>query len=132
LLPLFAYILEDGFFFWVPEVLFCDSLQSLNFHSWWHVTSTFGCFVLVLFAIFQREMHRGRNPQLNYNNFLGVPILPYVHIPSPKEQLAINIKKLEEEELRKQQQNVDANNESTKGKKKSYHKKSSVSTFFQR
>jgi len=71
-------------FFWIPEILFCDNLQSLNFHSWWHVTSTLGTFVMVLFTTFQREIQRGRNPQLNYNCFLGVPIIPYVHIPMEK------------------------------------------------
>jgi len=69
-------------FFWIPDIAFCDSIQSLNFHSWWHVTSTFGCFFMVLFSVFQRETVKGRNPKLNYNSILGVPILPYVHIPS--------------------------------------------------
>lgn len=68
-------------FFWIPEVVFCDRIQALNFHSWWHVTSTFGAFSLLLFSVFQRELHRGRKPELNYNCFAGVPILPYVHIP---------------------------------------------------
>jgi dihydroceramidase len=72
--------------FWVPEVAFCDTLQPYNFHAWWHVTSTLGAFVLVVFATFQRELHRGRKPELNYNYFAGVPILPYVHIPQSKEQ----------------------------------------------
>lgn len=72
-------------FFWIPEVLFCDTLQSFNFHSLWHVTSTLGCFVMVLFCVFQRELHRGRNPQLNYNCILGVPMIPYIHIPSSLE-----------------------------------------------
>jgi len=70
--------------FWIPEIAFCDTLQPYNFHAWWHVTSTLGAFVMVLFAVYQREFHRGRNPQLNYNYFLGVPILPYIHIPSNK------------------------------------------------
>jgi len=68
-------------FFWVPEILFCDQLQALNFHSLWHVTSTIGGFVMVLFSTFQRELHRGRRPQLNYNCIMGIPLLPYVHIP---------------------------------------------------
>jgi len=71
--------------FWIPEILFCDQLQALNFHAWWHVTSTLGAFVMVVFATFQRELHRGRRPQLNYNKFIGIPILPYVHIPSTVE-----------------------------------------------
>jgi len=83
-------------FFWVPEVAFCDTLQSYNFHAWWHVTSTLGAFVLVLFATFQRELHRGRKPELNYNYFAGVPILPYVHIPELKE---LSAKEKEEKEL---------------------------------
>jgi len=77
-------------FFWIPEIAFCDSIQSLNFHAWWHVSSTIGCFVMVLFTIFQRESVKGRKPELNYNSILGVPILPYVHIPTnPKKQIII-------------------------------------------
>jgi len=85
-------VLAVGFYvggwlvFWIPEIAFCDSIQSLNFHAWWHVTSTFGAFVMVLFAVFQREQHRGRNPQLNYNTLLGLPILPYIHIPSSNDK----------------------------------------------
>jgi len=67
--------------FWIPEVAFCDTLQAYNFHSLWHVTSTLGAFVMTLFTVFQRELTRGRNPQLDYNRFLGVPLLPYVRIP---------------------------------------------------
>jgi len=69
-------------FFWIPEILFCDKLQALNFHSLWHVTSTLGAFFFVLFATYQRELNRGRKPQLNYNSIMGIPLLPYVHIPS--------------------------------------------------
>jgi len=68
-------------FFWIPEIAFCDNIQSLNFHAWWHVSSTLGCFIMVIFSVFQRETVRGRKPELNYNSILGVPILPYVHIP---------------------------------------------------
>jgi len=68
-------------FFWVPEILFCDNLKSFNFHSLWHVTSTLGCFVMVLFCVFQREAHRGKKPELNYNCILGIPMIPYIHIP---------------------------------------------------
>jgi len=81
-------VLAVGFYiggwlsFWVPEVAYCEKLQNFNFHALWHVTSTLGCFALTLFATYQREMHRGRNPQLNYNHFLGVPICPYIHIPT--------------------------------------------------
>jgi len=84
-------------FFWVPEVLFCDRLQSFNFHAWWHVTSTIGAFVLVLFSIYQRELTRGRRPQLCYNTFAGLPMLPYIHIPSTKE-----VEIMEKEEFRRQ------------------------------
>jgi len=97
-LSISSYI--GGFlFFWVPEILFCDQLQSMNFHAWWHVTSTFGAFFLVVFSVFQRELHRGRNPQLNYNTFAGVPLLPFVHIPSEKETMRNQM--LKEKELEK-------------------------------
>jgi len=76
-----SFYIGGWLFFWIPEVAFCDTLQAFNFHAWWHVTSTLGAFVMVIFIVFQREIQRGRNPQLNYNYFLGVPILPYVHIP---------------------------------------------------
>jgi len=46
------------------------------------VTSTLGAFFFVLFATYQRELNRGRKPQLNYNSIMGIPLLPYVHIPS--------------------------------------------------
>jgi len=96
-LSICSYI--GGFlFFWVPEILFCDQLQSMNFHAWWHVTSTFGAFFLVVFSVFQRELHRGRNPQLNYNTFAGVPLLPFVHIPSEKETMRIQMMKEKEME----------------------------------
>jgi len=77
-----GFYIGGWLFFWIPDVAFCDSIQNLNFHSLWHVTSTLGCFFMVLFAVFQRETVKGRKPQLNYNTILGVPILPYVHIPS--------------------------------------------------
>jgi len=77
-----SFYIGGWLFFWIPEIAFCDTLKVFNFHAWWHVTSTLGAFVMVIFTVFQREIHRGRNPQLNYNRFLGVPILPYVHIPS--------------------------------------------------
>jgi len=92
-----CFYIGGWLFFWVPEVAFCDTLQPYNFHAWWHVTSTLGAFVLVLFATFQRELHRGRKPELNYNCFAGIPILPYVHIPS-KEQL-LSSKEKEEKEM---------------------------------
>lgn len=84
-----GFYIGGWLFFWVPEVLFCDQLQSYNFHAWWHVTSTLGAFVMVLFSVYQRETHRGRKPELNYNCILGVPILPYVHIPElPQAKIA--------------------------------------------
>jgi len=79
-------------FFWIPEVLFCDRIQALNFHAWWHVTSTLGAFMMVLFSVFQRELTRGRKPQLNYNSIMGVPLLPYVHIPEQPEVAKITRK----------------------------------------
>jgi len=94
--------------FWIPDVAFCDNIQALNFHSWWHVTSTLGAFALLLFTIFQRELHNGRKPMLNYNTFAGIPLLPYIHIPevisssklSPKFSPSAN-KKIEKEPTRK-------------------------------
>jgi len=80
-------ILSVGFYvggwigFWVSEILFCDSIQALNFHSLWHVTSTLGAFVMVIFLTFQREMQLGNKPELNYNTFLGIKLIPFVHIP---------------------------------------------------
>lgn len=70
-------------FFWIPEIIFCDHIQALNFHAWWHVSSTLGAFIMVVFSIYQREIVRGRKPELTYATVLGVPILPYVHIPTP-------------------------------------------------
>jgi len=84
------------FFFWVPEVAFCDILQPYNFHAWWHVTSTLGAFVLVLFATFERELHKGRKPELNYNCFAGIPLIPYVHVSESKERVS---KEKEEKEM---------------------------------
>jgi len=86
-----SFYIGGWLFFWIPEIVFCDQLQALNFHSWWHVTSTLGAFVMVLFSVFQREIVRGRQPELNYNKFLGVSVLPYVHISAhePKEKLEI-------------------------------------------
>jgi len=49
-------------FFWIPEIIFCDQIQALNFHSWWHVSSTLGAFLMVVFAIYQRELIKGRKP----------------------------------------------------------------------
>jgi len=83
-------------FFWVPEVAFCSTLQAFNFHALWHATSTFGAFVLVIFAIYQRELVRGRRPQLCYNTLAGIPLLPYVRVPSAKE-----IEAIEKEEFRR-------------------------------
>jgi len=77
-----GFYIGGWFLFWIPEILFCDTLQALNFHSWWHVTSSLGGFSMVLFVTFQREAVLGRKPQLNYNSLMGVPLLPYVHIPS--------------------------------------------------
>jgi len=84
-----GFYIGGWLFFWVPEIAFCDTLQAFNFHAWWHVTSTLGAFVMTLFAVFQRELNRGRNPQLNYNYFLGVPVLPYVYIPTHSKEVNI-------------------------------------------
>jgi len=96
-------------FFWIPEILFCDQIQVLNFHAWWHVTSTLGAFVLVVFSVFQRELHRGRNPQLNYNTFLGVPLIPYVHIPLQKEKKETPSENIKDD--RQKRRKVDTSNE---------------------
>jgi len=101
-------------FFWVPEVLFCEKLQSFNFHAWWHATSTFGAFALVLFSVYQRELVRGRRPQLCYNSFAGVPLLPYVHIPSAKEIEALD----KAEFLRNSEREKDENSENRRVKSK--------------
>jgi len=86
-----GFYIGGWLFFWVPEVLFCGELQAFNFHAWWHVTSTLGAFVLVLFSVYQRELVRGRRPQLCYNTFAGLPLLPYVHVPSDKEIKAMEV-----------------------------------------
>jgi len=77
-----CFYIGGWLFFWVPEVIACEQLKAFNFHAWWHVTSTLGGFIVVVFATFQRELHRNRKPQLNYNSILGIPLLPYVHIPN--------------------------------------------------
>jgi len=92
-----AFYIGGWAFFWVPEVLFCNQLQAFNFHAWWHATSTLGAFTLVIFSVYQRELIRGRRPQICYNTFAGLPLLPYVHIPSAKE-----IEIMEKEEFRRQ------------------------------
>jgi len=117
-----SFYIGGWLFFWIPEILYCDQLQALNFHAWWHVTSTLGAFVLVVFAVFQRELHKGRNPQLNYNCFLGIPILPYVHIPNP------NSLKKDSPKLKPSNSSNDSDedvNQSRRGSKK----KSSVSGY---
>jgi len=91
-----SFYIGGWLFFWVPEVLNCEALKSYNFHAWWHVTSTLGGFILVVFATFQREFHRNRNPQLNYNTIMGVSILPYVHIPT---ELEVKISKHNPEKI---------------------------------
>jgi len=68
--------------FWIPEVLFCDHIQALKLHAWWHVSSSLGTFVMLVFVTYQRELFKGRKPELQYANVLGVPILPYIHIPN--------------------------------------------------
>jgi len=121
-----GFYIGGWLFFWVPEILFCGQLQSFNFHSWWHVTSTFGAFALVVFSIYQRELVRGRRPQLCYNTFGGIPLLPYVHIPSSKE-----IEQMEKEEFRlemEQEGSQAVQDSADRRSKKS--KRSSVSTSF--
>lgn len=112
-------------FFWVPEILFCDKLQALNFHAWWHVTSTIGGFIMVIFSTFQREFHKGRNPKLNYNCFMGIPILPYVHIPSEKENAILNRKNSIEKEIYQPKEETNSNQK----RNKKCSKMSSVSSF---
>jgi len=109
-----CFYIGGWLFFWIPEILFCDNLKSFNFHALWHVTSTLGCAAIVIFSIFQRELHRGRNPQLNYNCFLGIPIIPYVHIPSSKES----------KNLSNESENIYVDN----SRKKLYKKKSAMSS----
>jgi len=113
-----SFYIGGWLFFWIPEILFCDQIQALNFHSWWHVTSTLGAFMMVLFATFQREIHRGRKPQLNYNYILGVPLIPYVHIP-------FNETKLKEDSPKKDKEEGEA----VVLKKKSNKLSNSVATF---
>jgi len=113
-------------FFWVPEVLFCNKLQSLNFHALWHATSTFGAFLLVLFSVYQRELVRGRRPQLCYNTIAGVPLLPYVHVPSAKE-----IEAIEKEEFRREIERVEAEKDQLSNENRRLKlKRSSISSGF--
>lgn len=119
--------------FWVPEILFCDQVQSFNFHSLWHVTSTLGCFTMVLFTTFQREMHRGRNPQLDYNCILGVPLIPFVNIPNQnsadiKISPLLNKKSDISNDTSSNANNSD-NDEHEQIRKKLFKKKSSISSF---
>jgi len=121
-----GFYIGGWLFFWIPEVAFCGTLQSYNFHAWWHVTSTFGAFCLVLFTVYQRELQRGRRPQLCYNSFAGVPILPYIHIPSSKEIMAI-----EKEEFRRELEREENNRkEESNEHRRTKSKKSSVASGF--
>jgi len=124
-----GFYIGGWLFFWIPEVAFCGNLQSLNFHAWWHVTSTFGAFCLVLFTVFQRELQRGRRPQLCYNSFAGVPILPYVHIPSAKEIMAIEKDELRLKMEREEDSKTGAVDENIENRRK-MKKKSSVASGF--
>jgi len=87
-------------FFWIPEVLWCGTLKPYNFHALWHVTSTIGGFVMVLFVTYQRELHQGRRPQLNYNTLAGIKLLPYVHVPSAKELAVMDREEMEKEKAK--------------------------------
>jgi len=124
-----CFYIGGWLFFWIPEVLFCDNLKSFNFHALWHVTSTLGCTVMVLFMIFQRELHRGRNPQMNYNCLLGVPMLPFVHIPSSMEQKLMDEVKLPVKEIKEEKESESTHLEEQRRKlKKKKSMMSSVST----
>jgi len=117
-----SFYVGGWLFFWIPEILFCDQLQMLNFHSLWHVTSTIGGFVMVLFTTFQRELHRGRRPQLNYNSIMGIPLIPYIHIPDAlmqeKKEISMEVKPMND-------QNTSNEDDQTK-KRSSQRKKSSI------
>jgi len=113
-----GFYIGGWLFFWIPEVLFCDRLQSFNFHACWHATSTLGAFALVLFSVYQRELVRGRRPQLCYNTFAGVPLLPYIHIPSSKEIEAIEKEEFRRAMEREEDQKMDLSNQSRRQKLK--------------
>lgn len=121
-----GFYIGGWLFFWVPEVLFCGTLQSFNFHALWHVTSTLGAFVLVLFTVFQRELQRGRRPQLCYNSFAGIPLLPYVHIPSAKEVMEME----KREFIQKEEAALSVAREENNEHRRIKSKKSSISTGF--
>jgi len=107
-------------FFWIPEVLFCEKLQAFNFHAMWHATSTFGAFFFVIFAVYERERARGRRPQICYNTFAGVSLLPYIHVPSAKEIQVMDkeeFKRKEAEDL--QQEEIGVENRKYKIKRSS-------------
>jgi len=113
-------------FFWVPEVAFCNQLQAFNFHALWHATSTLGAFVLVIFSVYERELVRGRRPRLCYNTLAGVPLLPYVYVPSAKEIEAIEKEEFKRKAEREEAQRDEINNDSRRIK----HKRSSISSGF--
>jgi len=74
--------------FWIADVAICERVQSFHFHSLWHVTSTLGGFSMLLFSVFQRELVKGRKPQLDYNYIAGIPLLPYIRIDECKEKIS--------------------------------------------
>jgi dihydroceramidase len=51
--------------FWVPEhiLLTCDHpAQSLHLHSWWHLLAGAGTYLGILFSMWDRLSHQGREP----------------------------------------------------------------------
>jgi len=75
-------IYVGGFFvFWLPERIFCENyqLQRFPFHAIFHVSSSLGPYLWLVFAAFQRLDVLGFRPGIKYWMIGGVPFLPYVN-----------------------------------------------------
>ena len=65
LFSVFLYLL--GFCVWLTDRRFCDSVQYLHLHSWWHFCAGTGTFMAILFWMQVREEFKGKH-KVTYRN----------------------------------------------------------------
>jgi len=75
LLTATCFFIGGFLLFWIPDIVFCSSIQHLKLHAVFHVTSAIGSYLWLIFCCFETERLKGRSPKISYEWGL----IPYVN-----------------------------------------------------
>jgi len=75
-----------GFLCWCADMAFCDYVQALHLHSFWHLGAGYGAYLNFILLIVIRAKYMGRNPKIR--------ILTCKHMLCGKEEEQENLKQI--------------------------------------